>query len=769
MTAEETLAPSYRYLLTDLVTNTVIAELPFSGVVYGRALNSAGSFSGSTPVILGKTNGYDLYDSTMPGQTGLYVLRNNTCVWGGIIWTRNYDLTSRALQVTAQEFTSYLHHRVIWKTFTSDYGATAVADNAGNYITLTLDTGLSADTIAPKSTVQLFFGPEVDTMFDKAYVVKNQSNNNTIQVKADVAGTTINFIRLAGKVVTVWTGFKHSFKKNTRVRVSGAPKDAYNGVHVVSQVLNDYSFSYKIDTTNTKTWKKQKMTGKVSPYNKLTPGTYYGVTVRVRTNTYDYVKSLLDSVFTDFNTVEFAYGNDPGVSYALAVTRKLQAAGVATLTTEEPHEVAVGQQITVRNLDTRLNGQFEVSAVVDENTLQYSNPGALSVSSALVSDKTAAVTTRRRKNSTNSAGNVTCTATLTTSTNHQYAVGDIVTVSDVDPADYKTVPTYNGTFTVTAVTSTSPYSFSYVIPNNVHTKKDEQGKKTGTGVTCSGTAVVHPQLIVSTAGSFSPSANIGIDLQLDDYSGNDVTPATHRGGATDNVGDALSSYADSIAGFEYRIDCDYDQDTDTFKRTFKLLEIDVPNPPDPGEVSPISRFGADKLVFTYPGNISTLSMNESAENSATRMFVTGQTAGTGSNPYYAAASATELLTPTDGSRAWPLLDAVQSKSDQGDQIVLYSYAERYLREARPPVADFKVSVNGSIAPVIGTYAPGDWCSVVADDDFIKARLSSSLEVRKTALVRKIQAFEVQVPDGVTFPESVTLTLVPEWQVDVSGN
>ena len=42
-------------------------------------------------------------------------------------------------------------------------------------------------------------------------------------------------------------------------------------------------------------------------------------------------------------------------------------------------------------------------------------------------------------------------------------------------------------------------------------------------------------------------------------------------------------------------------------------------------------------------------------------------------------------------------------------------------------------------------------------------------MRNTALVRKIQAFDVQVPDGVTFPESVTLTLVPEWQVDVSGN
>lgn len=417
--------------------------------------------------------------------------------------------------------------------------------------------------------------------------------------------------------------------------------------------------------------------------------------------------------------------------------------------------------------------------MVSENTLKYSNPGVAAVGSTTVSDKTASVATRRRNNSTNDAGNVVCTATLTTSANHNFVVGDIVTVTGVDPTtasgkvtaamvkSYKAHPTYNGTFVVKAVPTAK--KFQYVIPNNTITKKDETGATTNAGVTASGSAVVVPELIVSTAGSFSASANVGIDLQLDAYSGNDVSPVTHRGGATDNVGEALSSYADSIAGFEYRIDCSYDADTQTFKRTFKLLAIDVPNPPDPGEVSPISRFGADKLVFTYPGNISTLTIDESAESAATRMFVTGSSAGASANPYYAAAAATELLTPTDGSRAWPLLDAVQSQSDQGDQIVLYGYAERYLREARPPVAEFRVTVNGSIAPVVGTYAPGDWCSVIADDDFVKARLGSSLEPRTTALVRKIQSFDVSVPDGVSFPEAVSLTLVPEWSVDTSGN
>jgi hypothetical protein len=75
----------YRYFVTDLVSNQVIAEIPFNGVSYERALKTAGSFSGSIP-LLEETQHLDLYNSTMPGKTGLYVVRNGECVWGGIIW-----------------------------------------------------------------------------------------------------------------------------------------------------------------------------------------------------------------------------------------------------------------------------------------------------------------------------------------------------------------------------------------------------------------------------------------------------------------------------------------------------------------------------------------------------------------------------------------------------------------------------------------------------------------------------------------------------------
>ena len=105
----------YRYFLVDLLTNQTISEVPFTDVSYERALSKAGSFSGKIPVIAA-TEGLDLYESTMPGKTAVFVLRNETCVWGGIIWSRQYSPGNKSLTVDASEFVSYLYHRAVWQT-----------------------------------------------------------------------------------------------------------------------------------------------------------------------------------------------------------------------------------------------------------------------------------------------------------------------------------------------------------------------------------------------------------------------------------------------------------------------------------------------------------------------------------------------------------------------------------------------------------------------------------------------------------------------------
>lgn len=314
---------------------------------------------------------------------------------------------------------------------------------------------------------------------------------------------------------------------------------------------------------------------------------------------------------------------------------------------------------------------------------------------------------------------------------------------------------FNGTYTITGLNTTTN-SFTYARTHSDIASQQVSGY---------GTATVAPTAVVSTYGSYPGNTDLGIEFSTQDYSGVNVTPTAYRGYALTNAGDALDTYSGTTDGFDYRIDCDYDGSSNKFTRTFVMTPIDFPNPPPIGVPSDPSRFGADKLVFEYPGSISAVKLDESAENSTTRFFVVGN-ADLGddtANPY-SAASATDLLN-AQNTRSWPILDDSESVDDITDENVLYAYASQYLAENRPPSATFTISVDGSLDPIVDTYHPGDWCSIIVDDDFLKQRLASNLEPRNTVIVRKIDSYKVSVPDGITFPETVDLTLVAEWDVD----
>ncbi len=75
----------YRYLAHDLRTNTALAELPLSGVSYGEALNGAGSFAASMPLI---GNARSLLAATQPERTAIYIERDGAIIGGAIVWAR---------------------------------------------------------------------------------------------------------------------------------------------------------------------------------------------------------------------------------------------------------------------------------------------------------------------------------------------------------------------------------------------------------------------------------------------------------------------------------------------------------------------------------------------------------------------------------------------------------------------------------------------------------------------------------------------------------
>lgn len=648
----------YRYFTADILSNSVIAEIPLKSVSYERAIKGAGDFSGKIPVI-DNNAALNLYESTMPGKTAIYIVRNNVCVWGGIIWSRSYNAKQRVMTINGSEWTSYFYHRNIWKTYTHDFEATVVVTSGVAQVTI--ENGNYE--VPVDSSVRLIF-----------YEVGNFIYNNYYVVQA-----------------------------------SPAPTDTV----------------FYLSTPS------------------IPNGTYTLTTLYVRTDAYDYMRQLIDAALVDFTNITFPNDEiEPATATRYTVTNKQLSSNVVTLTTSTAHNLIVGQTVQVENVDSALDGTYEVSSIPTATSFTYDLVGT-NIASTALSNVTLSVT-----NKAYTAG----IATLTTSASHGLSVGSVVTVAGVDSTSANEL-TFNGTYSVASTPTATTFTYSTYALNSIPS------------AAASGTATIVRAAVSSTYGEFPANADIGLDYSDLGYADKNLENATYRGYLLKSVGEELDEYSDTIDGFEYRVDCDYDPTSGSFTRTLVFIPINFPNPPAPGEVSPISRFGADQLVFEFPGNINDIDVKESSENAATRFFVVGNIPDLGddiSQPY-AAASATDLL-----AAGWPLLDQEEEKQDISEEQVLYDHAARYLNEFRPPVADITISVNGSLNPVVGTYSPGDWCSIIANDEFIRQRLSSDLEIRDTVLVRKIDSIKVNVPDTPSFPEQVSLELVTEWEVDRRG-
>jgi hypothetical protein len=330
----------------------------------------------------------------------------------------------------------------------------------------------------------------------------------------------------------------------------------------------------------------------------------------------------------------------------------------------------------------------------------------------------------------------------------------------------------NGSHEIASLVDENTFRF------NISNNYEEHGSLPSYGYS---TAENKATITYGTYGSFTGSSDLGFDFLTTGISDENVLPESFRGFELSNIGEELEKYTDRLEGFDYRVDCYISPSDNSFRRNFVVVPIfptavrEYIDSQDGGKLPvgesvPIKYFGADNLVFEFPGNISDLQLEESAENAVTRFFMVGNIGDLGddiSQPYAAVAD-TELLDPSTNNYPWPLLDDDESSNSIFDEDELYSYAERYMSENKPPAGNFSVTVNGSVEPVVGSYYPGDWCSLVINDEFIKQRLSSDLEPRNSILLRKINSFSVDVPDSVTFPEKITLQLIAEWQVDKRG-
>jgi len=602
----------------------------------------------------------------------------------------------------------------------------------------------------------------------------NVKVNDVITVSAlhDVA--SVNALEVSNGIAIITTTTPHNFLENQAIVVSGlgAPYDFSGNILSVTETRVFYDI-----TDNAAAFLGLNTS---DPNVDLTAAQHFTIAPRAVSGTITSTDSYFNGNFTvsavTSNTVSFALVGNDIVSVAdtgnLAESSILN--GVFTVTVN--NGTTISYAVTGNNLASEavpvaassvdLQGNFAQNSIfngaqtitaITGNTLTFAKALTYAIASVGVLGNVSAASIF------NGTRTITATPSTTSFQQSLTAASNVLEDDTTNNATVTQTSLFNGTQTVTAVdtvNNTVSYALTYQNIPNIPI----QGY---------GAVTVQPTAIVSTFGAYPGNADLELSYSTRGNSGTNLAPVSYRGFNLTNVGDALDKYSDSIDGFDYRIDCDFDESTETFSKTFILIPLSFPNPPGPGEVSPLSRYGAQNTVFEYPGgNIIDISLDESAENSATRFFMVGATdSGPDTGPNISVASSTDLLAGTDGVndfRKWPLLDDTAKSQDVDDETVLYSYAQRYLGENRPPNASLSISVNGSKSPVVGTYKPGDWCSLIVNDKFFQMRLKSHKEPRDDVFVRKIQEIKVTVPDGTTFPETVSLTLIAEPEVDFIG-
>jgi hypothetical protein len=639
-----------------------------------------------------------------------------------------------------------------------------------------------------------------------------------------------------GRVVTITTTGMHGMASGDKVQVATGEKgqEVFNGTYTIKTVLADDIFTYSLNSESDNLPKEdKKLTGSSGSVTRIRSRVGYFPDIDVPFTRVKCVNEVVtiysldhnlntgQKIFANFssgtyssfenggvpiritdktaNTFSYSSPGSSNVGHVTVQNRSRNAAGVVTLTTVANHNYVAGQTVTVSGVNySSMNGEFTL-LTASGSTLTYDcgTKGVVSSASAGANAKTISTLSATgtvyllfdHYGTTEAITNIASTGSVVTVgvENHAYSVGDFVLVRPYNKTYYTRYANKNKPVKVTAVTDNT---ISYSLTSTSMSTTATDG-----AIAFAAQVEKKPTVTTRSWGEFPTNAALGgLEFSTENYSNLQYQNTTIRGSDLTNLGELLDSYTNSIKGFDYRIDCSVTLDSNNnkvFKRTFVMIPR-IPQSltdylatlPDgklaKGEYAPISAFGADKLVFEYPGNAGNFSMVEDASSSATRIFVVGNNddLGSGAGSRYSAASDTELL-----AKGWPILDRVEKQEwplvginainvdnwgNYDAEIDFNKTASRMLQETKPPMGDFRIAVNGSLHPYVGTYDPGDWCSLIINDKFFRSRLASDLEPRPDVVMRKIDKISVQVPNNPAFPELIDLDLVTEWEVDRSG-
>lgn len=249
--------PRYQYLVCDLLTDQLQANLPLTGVTFDRRLSRAGDFRGQWRI---SNRGQAILADQITKQAGrfaLWVIRNKRLWWGGILWSAKGAASDRSydtIDLQGAGFESYPYHRYIDDNWPVDLGS----DIANKVQSIWADmqswdpaTNIGVQYTVPVNLTGTAFGQEFLQSDLKTYgdMIQAQTDSDpgcdyTINVYTDAAGNrikelktggsfrsieTVNRLAISGYRIPSWSFVRDATTAGTRFQVWGDPLEGNAG------------------------------------------------------------------------------------------------------------------------------------------------------------------------------------------------------------------------------------------------------------------------------------------------------------------------------------------------------------------------------------------------------------------------------------------------------------------------------------------------------------------------------------------------------------
>ena len=103
---------AYRYLFVDARTGAEQAELKMADVTYELTVNQPGTWSGNV-ILDDDVSSTVVENATAPRKRCIYIYRDGVLLYGGMVWSRRYNRSTRRYEVAGGDWLSYLAQRAL--------------------------------------------------------------------------------------------------------------------------------------------------------------------------------------------------------------------------------------------------------------------------------------------------------------------------------------------------------------------------------------------------------------------------------------------------------------------------------------------------------------------------------------------------------------------------------------------------------------------------------------------------------------------------------